>query len=199
MDLYSRMVAFFKVLLPLLALAILATLFLISRGVNFDAKIPFAENEVADRLRTQQITAPFFSGTTPNGDEVTVRARIARPGTTGAPAEAEEVQAKMTRSSGEVVTLDSNAARVDIEEDMATFTGEVKIETSTGFTLNTEVLNTSLHGVSGSAPGPVSGVGPFGTLNAGQMEFGPKNEGEPVQLLFKQGVKLVYQPKITEK
>lgn len=199
MDLYSRMVAFFKVLLPLLALAILATLFLISHGVNFDAKIPFAENEVADRLRTQQITAPFFSGTTPNGDEVTVRARIARPGTTGAPAEAEEVQAKMTRSSGEVVTLDSNAARVDIEEDMATFTGEVKIETSTGFTLNTEVLNTSLHGVSGSAPGPVSGVGPFGTLNAGQMEFGPKNEGEPVQLLFKQGVKLVYQPKITEK
>lgn len=198
MDLYSRMVAFFKVLLPLAALAILATLFLISRGVNFDAKIPFAENEVADRTKTQQITKPFFSGTTRGGDEITVNARLARPGSFGAPAEAEDVHARMIRAQGEEVTLDADAARVDVEEDMATFSGNVRVAMSNGFELHTDVLNTALHGVSGNSPGPVSGLGPFGTLDAGQMEFGAKSSGAPVQLLFKSGVKLVYHPKKSE-
>ncbi|MFC4669369.1 hypothetical protein ACFO5X_12460 [Seohaeicola nanhaiensis] len=198
MDRYSRMVAFFKVLLPLLALAILATLFLISRGVNLEAKIPFAENEVADRMRNQQITAPFYSGAAENGDAITVRAKFARPGSNGAPAVAEVVHAKMTRTDGDIMTLDADIARLDVEEDMATFTGNVLFETSNGFSLRTEVLNSSLRGAAGSAPGPVAGNGPFGTLDAGQMEFGAKSEGEPVHLLFKQGVKLVYQPKITE-
>ena len=194
MDRYSRMVAFFKVLLPLAALAILATLFLISRGVNFDATIPFSGNEAADRMRSQQITGPVFSGSASNGDEITVRAKYARPGLNGAPAVAEEVRAKMIRPSGEVMTLDAATARVDVEEDMATFTGDVVIATDSGFTFRTDVLNTALHGVSGSAPGPVAGDGPFGTLDAGQMEFGAKSEGGPVQLLFKQGVRLIYQP-----
>ena len=58
MDRYSRMVTFLKVLLPLAALALLSTLFLISRGINTKATIPFAAHEIEERMRGQQITAP---------------------------------------------------------------------------------------------------------------------------------------------
>ena len=84
-DGYSRAVAIFKVLLPLAALGILATLFLISRGSQMDAVIPFAEDELNERTTNQQITKPFFSGTTAQGDELVVTADIARPAVSGCP------------------------------------------------------------------------------------------------------------------
>ena len=43
MDRYSRMIAFLKVLLPLMALALLSTLFLLSQNTEPMASIPFAE------------------------------------------------------------------------------------------------------------------------------------------------------------
>ena len=198
MDLYSRMVAFFKVLLPLIALGILATLFLLSRGIDFDAKIPFAESEIARRTNDQRVTAPFFSGTTPGGDEIIVTAAMARPGAADSPAVATNVSARMTRASGARVTLDSDLARLDSSSDMATFTGDVRIATSTGMTLRTEVLNAALSGIAGNTPGTVTGTAPFGDLTAGTMEFGAKNSDAPLHMLFKQGVKLIYTPQKSE-
>ena len=198
MDIYSRFVAFFKVLLPLAALAILATLFLLSRGVDLDGPVPFAENEIADRLRDQQITAPFFSGTTPQGDEIMVTASLARPGGPDAPAEATDVTASLTKARGGRLTLDARTARADMASDMATFSGNVVIATSTGLIVRTEVLNTALHGVSGNTPGTVTGTGPFGDFTAGQMTFGAENDNGPLHVLFKSGVKLIYDPQKTE-
>jgi len=197
-DFYSRMVAIFKVLLPLLALAILATLFLISRGSEIDAVIPFAESDIHERTRDQQITAPFFSGNTASGDEIVVSATRARPGGAGAPAQATDVSARLTRADGQQVTLDSDTATVDMGADTATFSGDVRISTSTGLVVHTDVLNTALEGVSGDTPGEVTGTGPFGDITAGQMQFGAKNGDGPLHMLFTKRVKLVYQPKKTE-
>lgn len=197
-DLYSRIVAFLKVLLPLAALAILATLFLLSRGAKYDSAIPFAETEVAERTEGQQITQPLFSGTTPNGDEIIVSAAVARPGGETKPAEATTVSARLTRADGQRVTLDSDLASIDLPADMATFSGDVRVATSTGIIVHTDVLKTALQGVSGNTPGRVTGTAPFGDLEAGQMEFGAKSPGEPLHMLFKSGVKLVYDPKKTE-
>ncbi|MEO0504251.1 MAG: hypothetical protein AAFZ14_13070, partial [Pseudomonadota bacterium] len=70
MDRYSRFVAWLKVLLPLAALALLSTLFLLSRNTDPIAAVPFADDELLDRVRDEQITGPFFSGTTTDGDRV---------------------------------------------------------------------------------------------------------------------------------
>ena len=198
MDLYSRFVAVFKVLLPLTALAILATLFLLSRGTELDGTIPFAENEIADRLRDQQITAPFFSGTTPQGDEIMVTAALARPGGQTGPAQATDVSARLTRAQGGQMTLDANTASADMVNDMAMFSGDVVITTSTGLVINTDVLNTALQGISGNTPGTVTGTGPFGDFAAGQMTFGSQIQDGPLHVLFKGGVKLVYDPQKME-
>lgn len=194
MDSYSRMVAFFKVLLPLAALAILATLFLLSRGVEFNAAIPFAESEIAGRLRDQQVTGPFFSGTTSNGDEIMVNATLARPGGTDRPAEATDVSAQLKTAAGGGMTLESDLVQVLAREDLARFSGDVRIVTSTGIDVRTDQLDTALTGLSGKAPGTLSGTSPFGDLTSGSMEFSAKNEGGPLHVLFKSGVKLVYRP-----
>lgn len=198
MDFYSRMVALFKVVLPLAALAILATLFLISRGINFEAEIPFSEQEIAERLRDQQITGPFFSGTTANGDEIIVSARRARPGGAGAMPEATDVSARLTTAKGGRITLRSDRVSVDGSESLAVFAGAVRIGTNTGLVVTTEELHTALEGVQGRTPGEIEGTGPFGDFTAGQMEFGEKNPGGPLRVLFKSGVKLIYDPKKTE-
>lgn len=199
MDLYSRMVAFFKVLLPLAALAILATLFLLSRGIDPDTAIPFAEKDIAERLRDQQITAPFFSGTTANGGEIIVTATLARPGDAVSPAAAKDVSARITSADGSRITVDADTAKVDLPSDMATFSGDVRIATSSGFVVHTEELNAALEDMSGNSPGTITGTGPMGEFSAGQMEFSSKNRSGPVHMLFKGGVRLIYQPKQTER
>lgn len=198
MDLRSRMVAIFKVLLPLAALAILATLFLLSRSDDETFAIPFAEDEIAGRMRDQQVTAPFFSGTTPKGDQIILTAALARPGGADTPAEAVDLGARLTLAQGGRITLDADTGSVNVRDDIATFAGNVRIATDTGLRLQTELLNTALGGISGHAPGPVTGSGPMGTLTAGGMRFEAKNEGGPVHVLFNNGVKLIYDPKQSE-
>ena len=197
MDLYSRMVALLKVLLPLAALAILSTVFLLSRSVDPTATIPFAEQDMADRMRDQQVTAPFFSGTTSDGDEIMVTASIARPGGPNSPAEATDLSAQITMVDGVRITLRSDTGTVAVDKDLATFEGHVIITTTTGYVVLTDTLNSALSGITANTPGQIEGTGPLGEFTAGNMQIDTKTEGGTVHMLFNNGVKLIYDPKKT--
>ena len=199
MDRYSRMVAFLKVLLPLAALGLLSTLFLISRSVNTEATIPFAEHEIEERMRGQQITAPFFSGTTAQGDEITVTASIARPGGSASPAVATDLVAVIRMADGGRLTLSSDTGSVQLDKDIASFSGNVEITSAAGLLVTTDLLNATLSGISADSPGPVQAKGPIGTLNAGTMQMQTKTEGGALHMLFNNGVKLVYDPRKSER
>ncbi len=58
---YSRVVAWLKVLLPVIALVLLSTMFLISRTIDPSRAIPFANVDVEGMVRDQRISAPAFS------------------------------------------------------------------------------------------------------------------------------------------
>lgn len=199
MDLRSRLVALFKVLLPLAALAILSTLFMLSRSVDPTAKIPFAEAEMAERMRDQQVTSPFFSGTTEKGDEIIVTAGLARPGGAGAPADASDLTARIIMADGVRITLTADTGLVAVDRNLATFSGNVEITTTTGLVVLTDLLNAELDGISGNTPGTVTVTGPFGDFTAGQMQISEISDGGPLHMLFKNGVKLVYDPKAIER
>ena len=85
-DTHSRMVFLLKVILPLAALAILSTLFLISRTIDPSAAIPYATVDVADRIREPRMTAPAYAGVTADGASLTVTADQASPDTGAASA-----------------------------------------------------------------------------------------------------------------
>ncbi|WP_192967199.1 hypothetical protein [Phycobacter azelaicus] len=200
MDRYSRTVAYLKVLLPLTALALLSTLFLISRGIDTEAVIPFAQKEIEERMRGQQVTAPFFSGTTSQGDQIMVTASTARPGSSsGSGATANDLQAEIRMATGGQMTLASESGSVYPDQDRALFKGNVILTSSDGLVVETEELESALSAVSAESPGPVRATGPLGVLTAGQMLVRAESEGAPVQLLFKNRVKLVYDPSKTER
>ncbi|MBV1897323.1 MAG: hypothetical protein KUG70_12740 [Rhodobacteraceae bacterium] len=194
MDRYSRMVAIFKVLLPLAALGLLATVFLFSRNMNPTATIPFADNEIAERLRDRQVTAPVYSTRTADGDEISVTAAQASPSISGAPATAIDLRASLLTPVGLRIDLSSKNGTVDFFAKRATFQGDVEISTTTGYVLETALLNTSLDSVDADSPGDVTGNSPFGQLSAGNMTIRTEIDTGTVHILFNDGVKLVYTP-----
>ena len=199
MDRYSRLVRWLKVLLPLAALALLSTLFLLSRAPDQEATIPFAKKDMVDRMRDQRITAPVFSGTTDNGDELIVTAATASPAIGDKPADAQDLSARITTPEGLTISLTADRGTLVQPTDTATFAGNVVIETSTGYVVETHTLNTQLGTVTADTPGEITGSGPLGSFAAGQMQMESKNETGDIHMLFKNGVKLIYDPKLPER
>lgn len=198
MDQYSRMVSYLKVLLPLAALALLSTLFLISRSADTEAVIPFADQEIAERMRGQQVTGPFFSGSTPQGDEIWVTASVARA-SVDTPMLATDLKAEIRIASGGNLTLRSDRGSVQPDQDLAHFVGNVEITTADGMVVKTEVLKTQLSGLRAETPGDVRASSDLGELTAGRMEITSKTQRGPVHLLFTNSVKLVYHPQKLER
>ncbi|WP_299045006.1 hypothetical protein [uncultured Tateyamaria sp.] len=197
MDGYSRLVAWLKVLLPLTALALLSMLFLLSRNVDPVASIPFAETEIQERLRGQQITAPFFSGTSKSGDRVSVSAgTMATAG--GARNAATDLAAHIDLTGGTRVILFSDRGEFDMSAGASLLEGNVVITTSTGYKLNSEELQTDFDAMTVTSPGPVSGTGLSGTLEAGNMRLEKQADTGNAHLIFTNGVKLIYRPQELE-
>lgn len=195
-DRYSRLISWLKVLFPLAALGILSTLFLLSRAVDPDAQIPFADKEIQDRLRDQQVTGPFFTGTTADGDQIMFSAeKLTTPeGQTGSN-EAENIKTVVDLAQGATVTMTANRARFDLARDYAELTGEVLITTTSGYKMSSDLLTSAISTLSLISPGPVSGEAPAGMLSAGRMTLIAPQEGAAAQLVFTNGVKLIYSPK----
>lgn len=193
---YSRVVAWLKVLLPLMALAILSTMFLISRSIEPIDQIPFSEGGLRDRAAREQVTAPFFAGVTDRGDAVMVSAESARPDRSGeGRVIVEKLKTRINLTEGTEVNFRAETGRIDEPGDLATLSGEVVVENDAGYRIETEHLSMRLRGIAAETRGTVSGSGPLGEFSAGRMELKATGDNDLVQLVFTNGVKLVYRPK----
>ena len=200
MDGYSRLVAFFKVVLPLMALAILSTLFLLSRDRTPDATIPFADAEIKERLRDQQITGPFFSGATRDGDSISLAAEeVLTSGGRVGENRAEAISARIDTHGGTRITLLADRGEISLEQDRSTLEGNVAVTTSTGFSLKSDRVNARLDLLDLHSPGPAVGTAPFGTVHAGSMRLSRRADSDSAHLVFTNRVKLVYRPRDIEK
>ncbi|MEP2472514.1 LPS export ABC transporter periplasmic protein LptC [Roseobacter sp.] len=198
-DRYSRAVAWLKVALPLAALALLSTLFLLSRVVDPSDAIPFADTEVQDRLLNQQISGPYYSGTTPDNDQIAfVADTVTSPrGITGA-TQAKDVFVKIETHAGAVINVTSDTASIDVGEDVANLTGNVVVTTSQGYVMTSQAISARVTVLDVRSPDTVFGTTPGGELVAGSMHLSTPQTGGAAQLVFTSGVKLVYDPKQVE-
>lgn len=194
-DRYSRMVSMLKVALPLAALALLSTLFLLARAMSTETAVPFADFEIQERLRDQQITGPFFSGTTQTGDQMSFSAQklITLRDAVGTN-RAEDVMAKLETAQGATFQLQADVAELDIADNTAILSGSVSMVTSTGYRLNTDLMTSLISTLDVNAPHMVEAKGPLGTFTAGNMRIFAPNAADSTQMLFSGGVKLVYTP-----
>lgn len=196
---YSRLVAWMKIILPLAALGLLSTIFLISQHIDPTKSIPIAEIDLAQRAQDQGATNAAFAGVTSSGDQVIVTAITARP-TPEDPRliEAEDVTAELKLLSGAVVDVTSDRGEMHQNDLTATLIGNVMITTTTGYDIRSERLNTRIDELYAESPDRVTGTGPPGDLDAGRMVLSNNPETGDAHLLFTDGVKLVYTPQPSE-
>jgi len=193
-NLHSKVVGLLKVLLPLAALVILSTLFLVSQGVDPQDAIPYAEVDVADRLREPRVTDAAYSGMTADGAALTVQAADARPGVAGTPdgGRATEVTGRLETPDGAVTDLVAGAGRIDRAAGQVVLSDGVVLTSSTGYVMEMAGVSVATDRTALKSDGAVAATGPLGTLAAGAMEIGKSETG--YVLVFKDGVKLIYLP-----
>ena len=191
-NLHSRIVMILKVTLPLVALAILSSLFLFSREIDPEDAIPYADVEIADRLAQPRMTGAGFSTVTSDGATLTLSADEATPsegggrvtGLKGELATADGFRTEISADSGQ---LDSNAGTVVLDAG-------VRLATSTGYEVTTDQLTLGTDRSFMESGGAVLATAPIGQLEAGGLRMDVTGDGKTHLLVFNKGVRLIYQP-----
>jgi lipopolysaccharide export system protein LptC len=190
-DRHTRRVRVLKVGLPLVALAIMSSLFLFSSSITLDGALPFADVDVADRLREPKMTQVQIATTGASGAVIDINAATITP--------IGETQAKATTAFGTITALSGHvtqmqAAQIDYDEGAAAaaLTGGVKVQAS-GYQMVTDALDVDIANAQADSRSTVNAIGPLGTLDAGRMSIRQNQTG--VVVVFKSGVRLLYTPK----
>lgn len=195
-NLHSRLVAILKVALPLLALAILSTLFLFSRGINPEDAIPYADVDIADRLREPRMTGAGYSGMLADGASLTVSAAEAVPGADGK-ATARGVIGTLETPDGSKTSLAAVSVRMDSAAGMLELADGVELTTSDGLVVQAQGFGVATNRTLVESRGKVTASGPIGQLTAGALRLGrieALDGSANYVLVFNEGVRLLYQP-----
>jgi lipopolysaccharide export system protein LptC len=195
-DFHSTAVAWLKIALPLLALAILSTLFLVARTVDPSDAIPFAEVDVEDRIREPRLTQPTWAGVTDDGAALTITAADARPEQAqGNGASATQLVVDLQSPDGGRARLIAAQGVLEADKDVLTLSGGVDLTTSTCYAVTTQAMTAALDRTSIVSRTAVAGTGPAGRINAGAMQITAVADAPGQYLLvFNEGVRLLYQP-----
>lgn len=195
-DRYSRLVRWLKIALPLVALGILSTLFFVAETLDPEAAIPYAEVDVERILREQGMTRPTFGGVTENGVRIALSADSVRPAQdrrsllTG-----QTLNASIVIPARGEITITSPEGVIDADNGLAILQGGVVLESTNGYRVATDRIETSYRRASVIAETEVRATGPAGLLTAGALEL-QRHAGDAggYVLVFKNGVRLVYEP-----
>jgi lipopolysaccharide export system protein LptC len=193
-DSRTRVVTWLKIVLPIVALGLLSTLFLLARPTDPDLAIRYSEVDVTELSKEQRVTAPAYAGLTRDGASISITAIAVRPRTGEAHTlDAQTVSGRIEFRAGTSADMAAPAAEVDTDSDFARFTGGVSMVTSDGNRFATETLQAALGTTEIVADTPVTVVGPLGTLDAGTMRITQDPAGGYVAV-FNGGVRLLYDP-----
>lgn len=193
-DLHSRMVAWAKILLPLAALGILSTLFLFARAIDPDDAIPYATVDIEDRIREPRMTAPTYSGVTSDGASLSVQAAEARPGSADGAATAQSLIARLETPDGALTDLVAASGTLDDGAGVLSLTGDVRMTTSSGYTVQSQAMTARLDRTGVTSPGDITATAPMGTINATGMSLEQTATPGDYVLVFKGRVRLIYTP-----
>lgn len=194
-DTHSRTVFWLKITLPILALAILSTLFLFSRRIDTEGALPYSEVDVEELAREERLTRPEYSTVAEDGSAISVSAAVARPAAGEAESSAEALLMRYETPDGLRIDLAAKSGRIDEGAGAVTLRDGVRITLSNGYDLTTSGLDAALDRTRLVSEGAVTATGPMGQIDAGGMEIRHAEGGaDDYVLIFKEGVRLVYQP-----
>jgi lipopolysaccharide export system protein LptC len=193
-DTYSWLVAGAKIVLPLMALALLSTLFLVSERIDPTQPVPYADIDLDELAREPRLTQPRFAGVTEDGAALTVAASGARPDAVGTGASATGIVVRIESPEGFTADILADEGRLDPALGEVRLKGSVSLRTSAGYAIATEAVSMQTDRTRVEAPGMVVAEAPFGQISAGTMLLSTAGAGAPHLLVFNAGVKLIYHP-----
>lgn len=191
-NLHSRLVAVLKLALPLLALVILSTLFLFSRGIDPEDAIPYAQVDVEDRLREPRMTGAGYSGVTADGAAITLSAAEATPGADGGTASV--LQGRLETADGAATDIVALSATIDNATRQLELAGGVELRSSAGYLIEAAGFALALDRTWLESRGAVSAQGPMGQLTANGLRLDRDTATGHYLLVFNGAVRLLYQP-----
>ena len=183
-----------RVLLPVTALAILSTLFLIAERVDTGSRFAFDDIDLSDILLEPGITAPRFAVRTEAGETVRLSADEVM-GATNGPVSARNIVLLIQDKTGSELALRADSAQITLGSDEIAFSGQVVLTTSHGLRVTTDRLIAARDLSLFAFPEPVTADAPFGAFSANHVtvERQMSQDGEAsYRLLFQDGVKLLY-------
>ena len=195
---YSRFVAGLKIILPLVAIGILASLFLVSKKPTSGAGPNGSDGSDSQGHYKPGISNPSLSGVTENGTHYTLNAGLAQP-IDGNPESIllTEIAGFVTSAEGLQVEFFASAGSIEGAESKAVLKSGVRLITSDGYQIETDQIEADFSDVSLVTSGQIVAEGPMGQITAGQMLLQQQSQtgsGTSYELIFKNGVKVVYSP-----
>jgi lipopolysaccharide export system protein LptC len=194
--LHSRVVAVLKVGLPLIAVAMLAGLFLISEDGRGGGELVFSPADLAALGEGMRVTRPVFSGVSATEDRFRFTAEEVTPD--AAPPTRADFTAPAGRidfADGRGVDLSARTGALDLESQLLTLEGGLNVRSTDGYDFAADRVEVDLAAGGLSAAGSVAGEGPMGRIDAARMTVSTPEAGNGARtFLFEEDVRLVYAP-----
>lgn len=193
---YSRLIGLLRIVLPLLALVLLATLFLLARRPDPDGALPYTTVDLEALLRDQRATTPTYDGVTEEGEIIAFSAATARPAAAdGSGARASAPLLRLTTPDGDETRVIARDAYIDPAADELVLSGAVVVENTAGWRLETDELLASRNRSRLASPVPVAASLPEGRITAGAFTLTRDAGTGSEVVVFTGGVKLLYHPR----
>jgi lipopolysaccharide export system protein LptC len=194
--LYSQVVAVLKVGLPLVALGMLASLFLVQTDDRLGGNLVFSAGDIEALGEGLRISNPTFTGTTRSSDAFRFTAALVVPDA-APPTRAwiTSLAGELDLADGPVVSVEAATGDLDIPTQRLDLTGDVAIDTSDGYRIRAPKVTLDLRAGSVVAGDAVVSEGPLGRIDSGSLRVAPAAEsGEARRFSFGGGVRLLYEP-----
>lgn len=185
----SQIVRFLKVGLPLAALALMSTVFLLAKAPVTDGEIPYAD--IAEIAQEPRVSGAQVTGVASDGSVIEINADKAQP--EGRVIRIEGLSADIQSVEGTEIRLRAGEGEIDNDDQIARLFGLARIETSNGYEMETSGLTANLDTGRIESDGALEIQSPFGELTAGRLVIetdGPDGQ----RMLFEDGVHLLYHP-----
>ena len=193
-DSYSAFVVWVKTLLPIVALGMLSTIFLFSGKVDVTQSLPYAKLNIAEIVREQRITKPYFSGVSDNGTEITLSAAYASSDKQDSDIlNITDLSIILTSENAKTVRITAGLGVLDAAKQKAIVSRNVYLTAMPGFWLKTNGLTVDLKQGVATADTVFQSITALGTIDAGNMLL--KMITNDQQIIFTNGVRLIYYPK----
>jgi len=194
---FSRLV---RLGLPLGALVLLSTVFLVSRSIDPQRAVELADVDVAELTREPRIGTARIAGVTQENTALLIQADAVR--SVSDLQQSGPVHLILTAPkgaldfpSGRIARFRSDTGELDQTRDRLVMHGSVMLETSDGYSLSMRELVSRLRSTHIMGQGGIKGNGPPGSITADTLELTAKTgETGGYLLAFSGNVRLIYLP-----